>query len=144
MEIESLIIGRMGRSADIPFITNSWLNSYWDNGDWPKMMEKTVFMEGEHRMIHKFLKLSSSKVFVCCKYDDDDQILGYIVYSPHVLHWLYVKSPFRQQRIARWLLGQVFSQSSMTQLEFYTHRTKFIDWLKLSSTYNPYLFYNLL
>lgn len=91
---------------DEGFIYNSWLKSLHDpdNGSpWAKMIRAQVFYANHKKVIAKIL--SEAGVLLACNPECTEQILGYGVYQPTsgkvaVLHYLYVKHPYRRLGIA--------------------------------------------
>jgi hypothetical protein len=74
-------------------------------------------------------------VRVACLPDAPDVILGYLVREGHIVHWAYVKKPFRRLGILRALAAGVPPDF------LYTHRT--IDAEPIvrrfpQSSYDPY------
>ena len=135
-----LFVLRQVETADLPFIYNSWLKSYRDA---PAVagIPNTLYYQGQHALIERLLK--DSVVVVACSSDDPSQIMGYgvgeVQPSPGrtVLHWLYVKHPFRGFGIMRSLEGALVNKASQV---FYTHRVKSCDRLMRSRPYvfNPF------
>ena len=39
--------------------------------------------------------------------DDEDLIFGYIVFEPHIMHYVYVKEPFRNYGIGKRLIQEI-------------------------------------
>lgn len=115
---------RDGTPADHPFIFNSWLKGHHEAGDWPRRLgiprcvteldefgkntehggcsccrfsHRRYFDEHKH-VIARLLE--GSKVIVACNPANERQIMGYIVFQPDVLHWIYVKSAWRWDKSA--------------------------------------------
>lgn len=84
--------------------------------------------------------LQQNFVRVACVASDPNQVLGYLVFGEHegikIVHYAYVKHPFRTMGICTSLL-----QDSGIQEGFYTHETpsgaRVAARMKL--IYNPYL-----
>ncbi len=90
---------------DESFIFSSWLVSFRENGDWPRRISKGRYF-AEHKItVMKLLAVSST--LVACNPDKPGQILGYVVHQGrNILHWLYVKEPFRRDGLATRLLTE--------------------------------------
>ena len=151
MEQELPIQIRQGRETDIPFIANSWLTSY-RNSPWAKNMTNTVFFTEHRRLIDDLF--ATSFVDIVHDSEDDDQIIGYMVSAiidgVKVLHYIYVKKPFRELKIAKLLLNhRGFDKKEMC---VYTHITRQHDhraevngldvWLRKTEwIFNPYVLF---
>lgn len=105
--------------GDRRFIISSWLRGFHKAGDWPRRLgtgrcsatgvactdeDKDLvcgccrhthrrYWDEHGRVIEQLL--ARSKVVVACNPEKPEQILGYVVAEQGVLHWLFVKSPFR-------------------------------------------------
>ena len=97
---------RPGRASDFNFIMNSYLKSYRNSPEASFMLNDIYFPEHSQRM-QRLLK--TSQVLTACAADDPDQILGYIVTGKAhywaVVHYLYIKYPFRQMGVAKALVA---------------------------------------
>jgi len=119
--------------ADEYFVYSSWLKNFWlcakNDG-----IRKNIFFEGHHKVIEKTLKKSSC--LIAAHADDHDQIIGWIcTEDKNILHYIYVKSPFRRSGIAELLIAE----SDLVDTVIVTHETEMLKHLKLRSEYNPYL-----
>lgn len=111
---------RPGEPGDRAFICSSWLRGHHREGDWPrrlgihrcaqagygtvedgrgcsccKFSHRRYF--DEHGLVVERL-LERAQVLVACNPERTTQIIGYIVFGPGVLHWVFVKEPFRYDR----------------------------------------------
>lgn len=127
---------------DIEFIYATWLNSYHYDS-WAKSIAKSVFFNNYKRVIDKVL--SQSKVAIACLTENQDVILGYLVYDEpkRFAHYVFVKEAFRGFGLASELYKSVFkTYNEYTEI---THRTKTVSpiiKLKKSLIYNPFVLYN--
>lgn len=107
------------REEDLPFVTDTWLRSYRETNF---AVPHDQYMETQRRVIK--LLLRSSRIAVACDPDDSDQIFGYAVWRPGpgrpLLHWAFVKQPFRRLGVFRRLLTVVDPDSRGVVL---THRS---------------------
>ncbi len=98
---------RPPQKTDLPFIYNSWLESYKDSPDNP--------IKGEaYYSYHKMLLISildRSIISILCNPDDPWQIYGYCVYEfvndSIVIHWLQVKHLWKQLGFATFILDSI-------------------------------------
>ena len=92
------VVIRPMRPADESFIRATWLRGYRDtakgSGEW--------YYAAQGALIGELLRRHPARV---AHYPGDlDQVLGYLVADGPVVHWLYVKGPFRRLGIGRTLL----------------------------------------
>lgn len=134
------------------FIYNSFLKSYRDS-PMVKGVPNTIYFKKQHDLIELFLVDPRSRAIVACNAQDPEQIYGYILAQSRpgdaqgdvlVVHWVYVKQPFRNLGIAKQLFAKLSSLPGErpTAAVQYTHRVKTVDRLLQSYphvTFNPYL-----
>lgn len=101
--------------ADHPFIYNSWLKSFRTYSSWATQVAPTIFFANHKMVIAKLLE--EAGVLVACNPDLPDQIFGYAVFTQTgsnvtVLHYVYVKHPFRKMGVAGGLVATVRSESN--------------------------------
>lgn len=131
MKLRSMIEG------DINFVLSTWLKSYYEelkrNGSKGVIYPKDdVFFQGHQSRIKEVLK--TSECLVCVAPDEDNQIIGWIVFDKDAIHYCYVKQVFRKMGVARELQKQAIQPRS------YSHHTRFSRYLNKGLTYNPYSF----
>lgn len=102
---------------DIPFIYATWLESYRYDSYFGKSHRNTIFFNDYKKVLDKILL--ESHVSVACVKEAPDTILGYMVHEPGVLHYVFVKGPFRRLKIATGLFNYAFDNPYIT----YTHKT---------------------
>jgi GNAT superfamily N-acetyltransferase len=135
---------RRARKADIPFITSSWLKSFRD-APFMGSCPNDIYFFDQHRVIESLLPRCITLVAV--NEDDSDQILGWcaaeLIDTALVVHYMYVKHPFRKLGIAKRMLGTLQATESPPAV-FYTHKTPAVPKLKLRERgiiYRPLLVY---
>ena len=122
-------------ARDIDFIVSSWTKSYRQSFFATKMSNEVYFTEHKKVIAARF---ADSRAVIACTGDDIDQILGYIVFQGHVLHYLYVKQPFRRLGIGSALIQDAMGAQTVPIV--ITHITQgFCKTYKGPFTYNPYL-----
>lgn len=148
--------------GDRRFIMSSWLRGFHQAGDWPRRLGTERCPHGipcgccrfthrrffdEHGPVVEQL-LARSKVVVACNPTRPDQVIGYVVAEPGVLHWVFVKTPFRHDPDAEHHPG--IGWALMDQAGFYFGGPAGIrcsHWTKQASriasrwglTYDPFL-----
>jgi GNAT superfamily N-acetyltransferase len=100
-------------AEDRPFVVSSWFHSAWKGFYLKKGVPFTFFRAGMNAEQERLLERST--VFVAYAKEYPTEILGYSVLGDSCVHWVYVKSAFRRQGIARGLLGK--------HCTCYTHET---------------------
>jgi len=127
---------RLARADDLAFIRNSWLRNYHEHGHLSHVPNGVFFSDDGHwGVVDRCLR--GSATLVAHPEGDDDSILGWSCAAPGILHYAYVKAPFRRLGIARALL--VMGPKPLTTC---THWTPVIrEWASRGRayTFNPYL-----
>lgn len=87
-----------------PFVFSSWLKSHRNEGDNKHMANDVYFARMQHR-INSLLHRSAT--IVAHNPDDAGQIYGWMCFEgpPPVIHYVYVKYPFRRLGVARRLFA---------------------------------------
>lgn len=142
MEAEKLPVRLRNVTAeDHNFILNSWLKSF-RNGPAVRRMENSAYYHEQAKVIKELLQ--SVNVLVACDKDAPNQILGYLISqrinNVFVLHYVYVKQPFRNCGIAKMLIAARDHELGETAA-VYTHHTESASRLayKYKFMYNPYV-----
>ena len=133
---------RPARQTDLPFVLNSWLRNYHEHGDGARHVPNEVFFSdaGHHGVVTSLL--ATSTTLIACLPDDDDAICGWCCAEAYddgrgVLHFVYVKAPYRRMGV-----GQTLLRSVGFPLTVCTHWTPVIrSWRERGRiyVYNPYL-----
>ena len=103
--------------GDLPFILATWLRSLFYGHRFYGSIKKDVFFRQYERLLKRVIPLCT--VEVACLSDDENVILGYVVYRGSTLHWVYVKQSWRRMGIASRLLPEVITKI--------THKTRMIE-----------------
>lgn len=129
---------RWANQSDYPFIANSYLKSYRKAPGNRALINEVYFPEYKARLEGI---VASGAVLIAHAPDDPDHILGYAIASQlagyQVVHYVYVKYPFRQQGIAKSLLLAIKPDFG-TSYTVITHQPK--GWQQISAKYQ--LVYN--
>lgn len=122
-------------ATDVPFVINSWLKSF-RSSKWAGSLPNNVYWEAYHKAIEVILERSDTIVKIASLAENPDQILGYVVYCPDAVHYLYVKLSLRRHGIGRRLLECAIGGSKHFR---YTFRTEALDYLPegLYASYSP-------
>ncbi len=123
-----MIALRPMKIEDYNFISNSYLKSYRNAPGVSILDNPTYYSEFKRRLDYLLL---TSECVVACHIDDPDQIFGYRIGSVPVLHYVYVKYPFRRFGVAKALLKEFDLGKEFTII---THQPK--RWSELMKKYN--------
>lgn len=97
--------------GDHAFIKSSWVESFLDNGEGVKSLPGPLYFPRQRAWIDRQLKEKLPNWTVACNTGDENQILGWSLVeelggsSGLVIHYVYVKEPFRRRGLAKLLLG---------------------------------------
>lgn len=131
------VLLRPATADDISLIQETWLRSYWRGGRAPRVAPAVYW--AEHKRLIRGI-LSRAAVIVACSPEDLSQVFGWCAHERigglSVLHYCYVKQPFRRLGLAAHLLRVVTSGATGVQ---HTHRTRDGERLGVTSVFNPYL-----
>jgi hypothetical protein len=100
-----------------------------------------IYYDGQHRLIEKLIM--RSKTYVACDAKDPNQIYGYgvaeVVDGIFVVHFIYVKLPYRRMGIGNSILNSFEYQQGT--LSAFTHWTRMAEKLhiKYNMVYHPYI-----
>ncbi len=93
--------------TDKGMVYKYWLRSH---GFYVRGLPRRKFYEVQHAVIERLLERSTTLMAISP--DDHDAILGFVVGEParypddwHVFHYVFVKEPFRELRIAEQLVN---------------------------------------
>lgn len=141
MNIPALI--RAVREDDINFIYSSWLKSH-RRSTYAQAMSADVYYDNHKKLLTHLL--DRGQILVACNQDDEEQIFGWIVFEPlketMILHYVYVKDPYRRLGLANRLFTQARDFIHDVGLPVLaTHETHKFPHLQESWNliYNPYV-----
>lgn len=132
---------RPATDSDVPFILNSWLKCYRDNGPIAQNVPNTIYFTSHHKLLQKIIKRST--LLVAVNDTDESQIYGYAcaerIEGHFVLHFVYVKQQFRKMGIGSSLLNTFEHETSSVGI--FTHYTRMAEkmHLKYNMIYHPYV-----
>ena len=131
---------RLAKANDINFIYSTWLRCYKHDSPLTKYTKREIFFEEHQKLLDRLLTKKGTTVAVAVDDKDPDLIFGFLAYEPKIVHFCYVKEPFRKMGIAR----QLFESQKIVPEECRaTHLTySLLDlWTakKVEITFDPYL-----
>ncbi|MCB0801755.1 MAG: hypothetical protein KDB74_01540 [Flavobacteriales bacterium] len=120
-EIHNLVL-RRHKKADENLILNSWLRSARNHPEFSPMSNELYYKEYALR-IQNYLE--NAECYVLCEFTDPDHIYGYIVFDSEkkLIHFIYIKFPFRKFGFAKKLLELVAPDYEAT---FFSKRNKHV------------------
>ena len=130
---------RPQKDEDRSLILNSWLKSFRNSHE-TRNVPKEIYYVAQEKVVED--TIDSVQVLVAHHLEDVDHVLGYIVFendepNAAIIHYVFVKQPYRKFGIARSLWEQATKDASEC---FHTHTTYTGNTIleKHKSTYNPY------
>lgn len=93
---------RAARPEDLPFVKDSWFESYRRGGKCPET-RFDVYAAGMRALIERLVK--ETPVQVVYVPGVDDEILAWVCRTDEVLHYVYVKQAYRKRGLAAALVA---------------------------------------
>lgn len=135
---------RKANADDIPFIYDTWKNSFRYDKVTPGI-RNFVFYPEQTAVMDMILAAKTTDVLVACKPDEQFVVFGYMVHQakPPILHYIYVKEALQKLGIAKALFAAGFGpEIGKTENLQCSHKTQKVSQLFSSNDriiYNPYL-----
>lgn len=101
---KALITTRPGTLEDINFVYATWLKGLRYGNDWFLLIDQDVYFKHYHDVIETILSRPNTAIRVACLVEDPSVIIGYSVYEGPVVHWAFVKKPWRKIGICKDLM----------------------------------------
>jgi hypothetical protein len=131
MEIKGIAV-RPFLVADRPFIFASFLNAYYYGNILARVAPVTEFWRFYNNKVAALVDDPGVTVSVACADNDPNLLLGMAITQGEVIHFVFVKEPFRLLGIAKLLLGEGPHTA-------YSHLTRSARDLVGRMKYTPYL-----
>lgn len=122
------------RPEDVNFVLNAWLKSY-RNSSVCRSIPNDQYYAGHQGLLRTILSSYGTNVTILTPANDDDHIIGFVVYNgvAPLLHYVYVKHSFRHFGFGRFLVNSVTSMAAPTTWSC-THICP--RWEKISKSFN--------
>jgi hypothetical protein len=126
--------------GDERFIFSSWLRSYREGARSARDVSRSIYFIEHHRLVERLL--GRGRALIAADAEDPTNILGYVVGERTgpvaIIHYAYVKAPFREIGIARLLTSALVNGSEGV---LHSHSTVAAAKLvkRFNSVFNPYL-----
>lgn len=134
MNKNELLSLRDSLPADENYIYVHWLMGLRRDNDLFHLIPRDLYFKTYRAVISKILP--RSKIRIACLKEDPEVIIGYSVYEPDRIHWIYVKEDWRRIGLAKDLLPEKMSSySHVTKLALEIIQKKFT---KRTMTFNPF------
>lgn len=104
MDKKDLISYRKGHELDHDLIFSTWIKGLYFSANkdtWISSIPEHIFSKNYSKVITSIIKKSLVDIAIACLKDSPDVILGYAIFEPETIHWVYVKSSWRDIGIAR-------------------------------------------
>jgi hypothetical protein len=92
---QSLIFRHYDYTTDEAFVIDSWMRSLYDLLPFKRYRNKKTFWDRTLKVVTDII--SHSEIIVAVDPEDHDLIVGYVVFEPDYLHYIYIKGLFRHQ-----------------------------------------------
>jgi GNAT superfamily N-acetyltransferase len=128
------VVFRESKPEDRAFIYSSWLRSYRDS-EFARSLSTDIYFHGHRQVLERILDRATT--IVACDPEDPDHIYGWLCHEmgyPPILHYVYVKHPYRGMGLGKQLFA-AFDQGGKFD---YTHQGRLSEKLKERGTFNPY------
>jgi hypothetical protein len=87
---------------DVAFVIHGWLEGYWPDCPCSLVMPKAEWFKRWHIVVENALADERNRCLVACDPDRESCLFGFIVARPpDVLHWVYVKQPYRGNALSK-------------------------------------------
>ena len=131
--IDSALTLRPYTETDLDFIFSSWLSSF-KSSHYAGPVPDNVYWKLYQHVLEEIFKRPGFEVTVVCNKDYPDQIVAYLAWEPGIVHYVYVKQPFRQKGIAAYTL--MATVGSKFQFTFKTAKSRFFN-NSFQAKFNP-------
>lgn len=102
--------------TDYNFIFATMLRGLYYGDTWYSQIPKDIFMKNYHNVVEHLLKKPTVSILVACLKEDESTVLGYSILENNIVHYVFVKSAWRNIKIAKSLVPD--------GVQFVTHLTK--------------------
>jgi GNAT superfamily N-acetyltransferase len=137
--LDEVKIRRYNARSDFGHIIKSWMFGFLYSGSYAKGVPSLLYKAEHGRLIEHTIAECYQTIKVACDPEHEDQILGFLIGSPGILHYICVKKVYRRFGVGRYLIEAGFKNE---ETSYHTHETAMTHYLGLKSIYNPYIFLN--
>lgn len=111
---------RKAKKEDINFVYSAWLRCYSNNSPITQRyvrkesqkkedfeQARANFFDTHQKILDTLLSKDNMEVLIACDDQDEDLIYGFSALEPGIIHFVYVKQPFRKMGIGTKLLSTI-------------------------------------
>lgn len=126
---------------ELNFIYATWLNSYQKDSIIGQSLKKTTFFLNYPEIIDEILNGPLTKVLVAYFAETPTLILAYLVFEPHLLHYVFTKELYRKSGIARSLFLKAFDGKPVEFSHLTFHAEPIVYGYQHRLSFNPFKLY---
>lgn len=139
MRLEQIQI-RQPKPSDLSFIQATFSKCIKNESNLGRSCSPKIFFREFNQVVDNLL--SKSEVAIACSQENEDVILGYMIYESDTIHFVFVKSAFRQMGIAKELVEHAFNDKEKIYCSFSTNDSKRIKDRYPNLIFNPFSLYS--
>ncbi len=125
---------RQYQPTDKNLVYATFLKSLYYGNTYYRSIDQDAYFAGYGKVLNFLTTKSGVDIRIACLHDEPDVIVGYAIVEYGMLHYVYVKTVWRNQGIAKLLL-QGLELNSCTHLTTISKDVKILSKLK----FNPFL-----
>lgn len=123
---------RDGEQGDLPFIYDTWINSFRKSSEFTRKIHRKVYEQQHRQIVNRCLHRPTVRVTVACDANDPSVIYGYMVWERgltdrDVVHYVYVKATWQKAGVATHMLTTMLPRPDRIFLSHYTFNRRSRD-----------------
>lgn len=131
---------RPPKASDLNFIFASFSNSVRRESDLGRSCRSGIFFTEFQKIID--LLLNSCSILIACSPDEENAIIGYLIYKPGLcIHYAFTRPSSRGFGIAKELIREAFPGAKEWTFTLNTNMAKKISKSYPELTYNPFILF---
>jgi len=131
---------RPANPKDVNFILATFSKSMKSDSALGRATSNRIFFAGFTQVIDHIL--GQANISIACELNDDNTILGYIIYElPDVIHFIYIKELFQGYGIAKELVKDVYPNAKTLRFSNCTNDAKKINKKYPELIYDPFILF---
>ncbi len=104
MPVSFNFLMRPYQESDKSLVFSTFLKGLYYGNRWFKQIDKKLYMQNYSRVLEGLLARPTTVVIMISLQDDPDVIIGYSIQEPEILHWVYVKTTWRNMGLSKKLV----------------------------------------
>ena len=138
VKIDALKI-RPPKPTDLNFIQSTFLKSMKRESTLGAQCAGDLFFNEFQKVVDRIL--SRSKIVVACVSENEDSILGYLIFEPECIHYAYVRPSSRLLDIAKDMVHEAFPDAKSIKYSLTTNDSRQIQKKHPELVCNPFALY---